>query len=155
MLWNHKLLWIEVISALVSYRSDILSRVHGGSSEGWMGEEPLQVGCQRRQLGHPKLWETSVNPSEKIFSFGSRETEMLVFILRTLSSLSWASSLLKRKGQLFFWTLLLRSFGLLVLKVAILALVLTCVSSEGPFLGGALRLNGGQWTVNQGHYNDK
>lgn len=41
--------------AVVACRSDIFVRVHGGSSEGRMGHEPAETGCQRHWLGHPKL----------------------------------------------------------------------------------------------------
>lgn len=49
------LLWLPVGS--VSHRSDNFVRVHGGSSEGRVGDEPAQAGRQRHRLGHPELWE--------------------------------------------------------------------------------------------------
>lgn len=44
----------------VSHRSDNFVRVHGGRSEGRVGDEPAQAGRQRHRLGCPELWEVSV-----------------------------------------------------------------------------------------------
>ena len=43
-----------------SRRSDNFVRVHGGRSEGRVGDEPAQAGRQRHRLGRPELWEVSV-----------------------------------------------------------------------------------------------
>lgn len=52
------LLWLPVVS--VSLRSDNFVRVHGGRSEGRVGDEPAQAGRQRHRLGCPELWEVSL-----------------------------------------------------------------------------------------------
>lgn len=52
------LLWLPVVS--VSNRSDNFVRVHGGRSEGRVGDEPAQAGRQRHRLGRPELWEVSL-----------------------------------------------------------------------------------------------
>lgn len=63
-------------------------------------------------------------------------SDFVIFILSVFS--------FEEEGPAFFLDLTFALIWAAGLKVAILALVLTCVSSEGPFLGGALRLNGGQ-----------
>lgn len=121
--WNGKLFLFvahkltNILCAFVPHRSNKPDWVHGGSSEGWMGHEPIQAGRQPHQLGDPELCESTVMSSlsgSLPTRFGLRLTENRCLRTSSLTGSSespcWASCDLKLESSellhsLCFWDL--------------------------------------------------